>query len=319
MDDTTASADPGRAARAGRRPHPDDPVFALSRPPVAPPVRPVPEWRAEGRLREAYGELRAAMRVPWVGVITQALARWEPFYLEAWDRLRPAAESEWFARGCDRIARLAAEGVRDALPAPDLAAAMRAAGYGERELAAIRATLDALNHGNPQYLVYATAVRYALAGAALGDEAPDPARLAARASLGGAGAVATGDALAIAGTGAGLMMVEEHHALADVRAVYADIKAVLDLPFVNSDYKAMARWPTLLAPAWASLRPLVDTPAYARLREALHREAVAMAIGLPLPYRLDRAGCAALGCGQTRSTSSWPRFRCSSGCCPGWW
>lgn len=278
---------------------PDAPLFTLSRPDVAPPVRPVPEWRAEGPLLAAYAELRAAMQVPWVGVITQALAHYEAFYLEAWRWLRPAVESAWYAQRCEAIAAQAVDGVEATLSPPGLRDALRAAGYGERELGAIGATLDALNHGNPQYLVYATAVRYALQGAALGTDAPDAARLAPRPGfppsvLGEGPASWSPDARP--GVGApGLVMIEEHHALADVKAVYADIKATLALPFVNSDYKAMARWPSYFAPAWAALRPHVDTPAYDALRRAVHRQAVQAAIELPLPYRLDRSATLALG------------------------
>ena len=271
---------------------PDHPLFALSRPATAPPVRPVPEWRADGALRQAYAELRAAMDVPWVGVITQALAHYEGFYLHAWSRLRPAVESAWFAERCDAIARAAVAGVEATLSPPDMRDALRNAGYGARELDAIRATLDALNHGNPQYLVYATAVRYALQGAALGADARDEARLAPRSGM---RRDRTGAASPPSPPSHGLVMIEEHHALADVKAVYADIKATLGLPFVNSDYKAMARWPTYFAPAWAALRPRVASTPYDALRRAVHRQAVAAVIELPLPFRLDRHAALALG------------------------
>ena len=265
-------------------PPPDDPVFDLERPRAVPPVRPVPEWRAEGALAQAYAELRDAMQVPWVGVITQALAHYERFYLEAWSRLRPAVESAWFARHCHAIAQTAVDGVAATLSPADQRGALRAAGYGDREVQGIRATLDALNHGNPQYLVYATAVKLALLGVPLGADARDEARLSPRPAP-----------RPLADTPPGLVMIEEHHALADVKAVYADIKATLRLPFVNSDYKAMARWPSYFEPAWGALRPQVDSAEYDALRGEVHRQAVQAALDLPVPYRLDQDAARALG------------------------
>ncbi|MBL8323672.1 MAG: hypothetical protein JNJ89_01810 [Rubrivivax sp.] len=257
--------------------------FSLSRPALAPPLRPVPEWRAEGSLRDAYAALRAAMQVPWVGVINQALAHYEAFYLGAWRCLAPAVASRWFAERSAAIARAAVDGMA-ALQPDDLAARLVARGYGERELDAIRGTLDVLNHGNPQYFIYATAVRYALAGAALGRD--DPVACASPRA---------GGAIAPHWTGGALVMVEEHHALGDLRVLYAEIKRGLDLPFVNSDYKALARWPNALAEAWAGLAPRLDTAAYRDLRERLQGLAVQAAHELPVACSLGADTARALG------------------------
>ena len=40
----------------------------------------------------------------------------------------------------------------------------------------------------------------------------------------------------------------------EVRAVYDDIMATLGLPFVNTDYRALARWPSYFALAWSDLK-----------------------------------------------------------------
>ena len=42
----------------------------------------------------------------------------------------------------------------------------------------------------------------------------------------------------------GLTLMEVHHGDAPTATVYADIRATLDLPVVNTDYRALARWPS---------------------------------------------------------------------------
>lgn len=90
-------------------------------------------------------------------------------------------------------------------------------------------------------------------------------------------------------------MLEEHHAFGDLRLLYGDIKTTVNLPFVNSDYKAMARWPSYLKHAWESLKPRLGEPAYARARQRLHGHVVDLMEGLPFPFLMDRGAARALG------------------------
>lgn len=91
------------------------------------------------------------------------------------------------------------------------------------------------------------------------------------------------------------VMVEEHHALGGLKTVYEDIKATLGLPFVNSDYKAMGRWPSYLALAWGDLKPSIDSDPYTLIRQAIHEQALAAVEGLPHAYLVDRAEAIAVG------------------------
>ena len=45
------------------------------------------------------------------------------------------------------------------------------------------------------------------------------------------------------------MLMELHHVDEPTRTVYEAIKSILQLPFVNSDYRAFARWPSYFAVA----------------------------------------------------------------------
>lgn len=72
------------------------------------------------------------------------------------------------------------------------------------------------------------------------------------------------------------------------RALYKDIKATLRLPFVNTDYRAFARWPSYFTLAWADLREKTGTPAHEAICQACHdRVADLAAGGLPNPGNLS--------------------------------
>jgi hypothetical protein len=48
-----------------------------------------------------------------------------------------------------------------------------------------------------------------------------------------------------------------------------DLKRVLNLPFVNTDYRALARWPSYWAMAWGDLRQAAGTPVHETICQAV--------------------------------------------------
>ncbi|MCH7796799.1 MAG: hypothetical protein IH900_16890, partial [Proteobacteria bacterium] len=80
-----------------------------------------------------------------------------------------------------------------------------------------------------------------------------------------------------------------HHADAPTRALYDDIKTVLGLPFVNTDYRAFARWPSYFHRAWADLKKVVSGAQYEEIVQAVHARAAAAARTLPNPGGLTSA------------------------------
>lgn len=47
-----------------------------------PAVRPLPEFVAEGELAARYGDMKAVLQVPWMGVVTMAFAHYPSFFAE---------------------------------------------------------------------------------------------------------------------------------------------------------------------------------------------------------------------------------------------
>jgi hypothetical protein len=79
------------------------------------------------------------------------------------------------------------------------------------------------------------------------------------------------------------VLMEPHHASADHRRVYQDIMDTLDLPFVNTDYRALSRWPSYFDLAWGDLRDVLKRPQYEVITTKMHTAMYKAAAGLPNP------------------------------------
>lgn len=239
-------------------------------------VRPVPEHRADQELSDIYRNLKATFGVPWVGVITQAVAYYRPFFAGAWRRFSPSAKTYFFERVSDEMRLSSWEHMEEAFVIADQAGHLREIGYSEYEIAQIRTVLDIFDYGNPKYLILATAIKEGLlTGRSFGGTPTNARDSLPRSPICQIAPIP--------------VMVEEHHARGTLSDVYADIKCTLQLPFVNSDYKAMARWPSYLEQAWAALKPCIDTPAYQAARLDVHQQALAAVDALPFAYRMSQA------------------------------
>jgi len=86
-----------------------------------------------------------------------------------------------------------------------------------------------------------------------------------------------------------LVLMEPHHAERQLQALYDDLKSTIGLPFLNTDYRALARWPSYFDVAWRSLKPLIGSPAYDEAVQRVHKKAVALVLALPNPGELTRA------------------------------
>jgi hypothetical protein len=242
------------------------------RPYPAPTVRPVHEYVASGVTDEIYRDIKAALQVPWVGVLMLAYARYPTFFECLWRSLKPIVESRAFIDEAAGIRDFVERSAATFAPAP-LSAPLADMGYAVRELDQIRAIIEAFSHGNFPYMMIAAIARLLIED----------------------GALAGGGPTAIAGghhapDGAvQFVMIEEHHGQAALRELYADIKATVGLPFVNSDYRGLARWPSYFEMAWRALKPHVGSPEYEALCQEIHARVFAALDRLPNPNPLDAA------------------------------
>jgi hypothetical protein len=238
-----------------------------------PALHPLAEYAVDGRRKAQYEDMKHALQVPWMGVVTMAYAHYPNFFDTLWQGLKPLVQSALFVEQAQALRRFTEDAVA-ALAPPPLQPRLQALGYAPRELAQVGETIEVFSHGNFPYLLIATLTRFLLEGGRMqgsGEVLPFTGRHTAHAS-------------------APLVLMEPHHADAPTRALYEDLKATLGLPFVNTDYRALARWPSYFALAWADLRPVVRSAAHEAICAAVHAQALqTVSRILPNPGGLDSA------------------------------
>ncbi len=242
------------------------------RPEPIPAIHPVPEYLAEGALKERYEDMKAVFQVPWMGVVTMAYAHYPAFYGALWDGLRPLCLSRAFVEAFQDLRAFTEETVAELAP-PPIVDRLREIGYAPREIDAIRAMNEVFSHGNYPYVIVATITRMLLEGGEM-SAAPDVPAFTGRHAP---------------DVSVSFVLLEAHHADAPTRALYEEVKATLKLPFVNTDYRAFARWPSYFHLAWNDLRAVAGGAAHERLVQAVHEGAVAAARTLPNPGGLTSA------------------------------
>ena len=257
------------------------PKLERQRPESLPRIHPEPEYRVTGQRAQWYADMKSVFQVPWMGVVTMAISHYPHFFETLWKGLRPLAQSKLFVEACLEFRAQTERRARDLEPEM-IVRRLAAIGYAPREIDQIRATIEVFSHGNFPYLLTATAARRLLENFQLGagTEAPK--------FEGRHAAVFEGRHAPLVDVP--FVLMEMHHADLDTRAIYDDIKHTLGLPFVNTDYRALARWPSYFALAWRDLKPVVGTSAHAAICAEVHAHAnTLMGEILPNPGDLTAA------------------------------
>lgn len=240
------------------------------KPKPIPKIHPVWEYQAEGALRGAYDDYKRALQVPWVGVVSMAFAHYETFFNLWWKAFEPVVQSTAYVEACEGLCERV-EGLVWSLKPPPIAERLTALGYSSREIAEIRAMIEVFSHGNFIQLPAVVAARLLLEGGSVeGSQPIEPygARHGSKQEI-------------------PFVLLEPHHALGDTRRVYKDIMERLGLPFVNTDYRALARWPSYFALAWGDLRDVLGGDQYETTCKQMHDAMFEAARELPNPTGLS--------------------------------
>ena len=249
-------------------------MSALERmkPDPIPAIRPLPEFAVTGERARWYAEMKESLQVPWMGVVTMAYAYYPAFFRELWRGLKPLVESRPFVDEAKALQALVEERVAGLSP-PPISERLDRLGYGDREIASLRETNEVFSHGNHLYALIATIARLLIEGGDMAGPGDTPPAFEGRHAP---------------DVTVPFVLMEAHHADPPTRDVFEDIKEVLGLPFVNTDYRAFARWPSYWAAAWGDLREAAGTPPHEAIRQAYHDRLVAAAAGgLANPGGLD--------------------------------
>lgn len=237
-----------------------------------PAIHPLPEYLATGATKARYEDMKSVLQVPWMGVVTMAYAHYPNFFDTLWEGLAPLCRSAAYV-DCARALRKFTEDSVAELEPPPLAGRLGALGYAPREREQIGDMIAVFSHGNFAYLPIAGIVRALLQGGEIegGGDAPEFEGRHAPDSA------------------APFLLLEAHHADAPTKALYEDIKQTLGLPFVNTDYRALARWPSYFALAWGDLKPHIGSGPHEAIAQGLHDRALDFARTLPNPGALTSA------------------------------
>jgi len=231
-----------------------------------PPVRPVWEFQADGDLADAYEAYKSAFQIPWVGVVSMAYAHYRNFFDTWWAGMEPLVCSQVYVDGALVLRQLVEQRITRLQP-KSAVGRLTEMGYSPRELNEIRDMIEVLSHGNFVQLQAVFAARMLLEGNEFngsGDKGPNAVpNLPDRKTP--------------------FVMIEPHHALGDQVQVYGDVKAILGLPFINTDYRCLARWPSYFDCVWADLRDVIPTAEYETMALEIHEAIVAQTATLPNP------------------------------------
>ncbi|MFY2825064.1 halocarboxylic acid dehydrogenase DehI family protein [Ruegeria sp. MALMAid1280] len=227
-----------------------------------PPIHPVPERAATADLARVYDRTKRGFGVPWMGVVAMAFAHYPEFYQRLWSSIEPVVATNAFGDACREL-RECAEAHADAFAPPTIGARLAAIGYDAIEVRQIIACNEVFSAGNMPYLLLASLARALLeehewTGRGQGTALPRPAEDMQHPVL-----------------------MEPHHADPETAALYDDIRETLGLPFVNTDYRAFARWPSYFALAWHDLKPVIQSAAYEPAVSQIHSRAAELAVALP--------------------------------------
>ena len=236
----------------------------------------VRETEAQGRVREIYDDIKRLFGVPYVNVIFQAYAASPKFLEILWSTLRPTLQSAEFFSCANRLRAEAITIIHNYYSVPDLCARIKDLQFSEGAQHELTDVVRLFCYNDALMLQFvATACRALDAPVGTGRPGSSPRDRAPVQER----PVILDDAQSPPGT----------------QQIFEDIKATLGFAFVNSDYRALARWPDFLKQYWAVLRPIVQSPMYTQHMADMRDAALSFAAELPGTYdltvsRLDDVG-----------------------------
>lgn len=236
-----------------------------------PVIEPQWEYAAEPDLSILYDDYKTRLQVPWVGVVSMAYARYRRFFECWWSGLRDVVDTEPYVNLSLELRALVEELVLELDP-PPIADRFSDLGYSEREIGNIRDIIEFLSHGNFIQIPAVFLARLLLENGEFNSGGAPPAKYPKRHAV----ACETP-----------FVLIEPHHVLPDMSERYGDVMDRLRLPFVNTDYRALARWPTYFDLAWSDLRGHIGASGHERLARRMHDTIFDMVRNLPNPSNLD--------------------------------
>jgi short-subunit dehydrogenase len=209
--------------------------------------------QAPSEVQACICDIQDTLGIPWAPGSWRAYAMYPTVMQLFWERLKPAMQTETLLESAIDISERVYRDVNDWYQ-PNYQIDVN-----EAQRRQIQRELNAFTFGNPQLLIQHIALSRTLTGEVVGQEGNGDARR-------GPNPYRHPD-IQLTGEQA----VQEISA--EMQQVYRDIKQVLDIPIVNSDYQALARWSAFFLAAWKDIKQWRDRPEYQLLKQTVMERA----------------------------------------------
>src|SRR3954463_6965505 len=232
----------------------------------------VREREADGRTREIFDEVRHALGIPFIPVVYQALAAYPEFLDLHWQTFAPLLRSKQFFQLGSRLRGEAYTRMHNYFQIEDLCEPLTEMSFSPGTKHQLGDVIDLFNYVNPLLLVITSAQLSAF---------EQPIGQSRNGQVGRADHPHFMERP---------VLIEEETASVPVKRVYQEIKRVLSLPVVNTDYRAFARWPDFLNEFWKALRRIVQAPSYHEQQRALceSSETMVKELEVPIDFSIEK-------------------------------
>jgi hypothetical protein len=201
-----------------------------------------------GKLAEVYDDIHNTLRVPWVAFAIRVMSQFPNFIPETWAALQPQIATRYAEDGADLVRRAS---IIPGPPPPDPTPKLLKAGWSEAKIDKLKAALDALNYGNPKYLILISAWNEAWHGRDAGGR--NEKRLQGRAA----------ELLTYGLPVEKFHLIDPDTAPPRAQQVMRDVRDAFLHHGPASDYRVLAAWPDYLEIGYAeALKPVALTAEY---------------------------------------------------------
>jgi hypothetical protein len=229
----------------------------------------VSEEHADGRTREIYGEIREALGLPHVNILFQAYGGYPEFLAAFWQIFKPIVTSGQFFELGERLRAYAYTCMHNYFEVPDLCREMTAMNFSEGAREELTEVTDMFLYSNPLLLLMTVTLIQALEG-----------------PVGSAVELTQAEHPVFTRRP---VLVDEEAAPVPIKKIYEEMKHATEMPVVNSDFRAFARWPDFLKALWDTTKVLIESPVYQQGLNGLRETAWGLARELPGPVELSAA------------------------------
>jgi len=230
----------------------------------------VREKDAGGNIAPIYQEIRESLGLPYVPAPFLIFAAVPKFLELQWAMLRPLVQTGEFIALAERLRADGYTRAHNYFHVPDLCHRVQDLRFSTGARQELTSTIELLHYADSLVLLMMAAQLQAFdhkvgtgkaeGAGSVADERP---RFSERP-----------------------VFIEEDSAPNSIRKLYDDIKRTTAMPWVTTDYLAMARWPDFLEAYWQAMKPLVQSPIYSQSVSAVCDTAWQVTRELPVSLQL---------------------------------